>query len=354
MNKINTYCVTSPEAVGCSFLDWSILWLSGQKKVFSVDRSSWHDICQDPLQTHPTVNAHAHTRNHKSGWQRNQSCVPIIKSHSNHSLTSLYPFPLYIDDCCRALDFEISDLSQSEKFDMVMAYQKQDYTNMLNWLHTEQNVPVVYVAFDPSVRGYTWTYRALDRMLTSCQKPSNVKDLYQEQQDVFFNQSQHRWVDLGLTQIWDIRERMALDIRPFSQLWAENLVLTHNHHWVNCQDLWFDTERTVRDIMSWLGLDIVQSKLLHWLPVMRRWQQIHNDNLKFPRQLSKILTSIVHGMPHDLSDLTFQQEVIVQHCLIYQYNLNLRTWNLEKFPRCAKLLHSLLEPNIHTVQKIYQ
>ena len=50
-----------------------------------------------------------------------------------------------------------------------------------------------------------------------------------------------------------------------------------------------------------------------------------------------------------LPRLTLKQESIIQHCLIYWHNLNLKTWGLTHFPNNARLLHQLLEPNIHTV-----
>ena len=40
--------------------------------------------------------------------------------------------------------------------------------------------------------------------------------------------------------------------------------------------------------------------------------------------------------------------------LIYKYGLNLKTWQLEKFPNNTKQLHELLEENIHPIEKIYE
>ena len=60
------------------------------------------------------------------------------------------------------------------------------------------------------------------------------------------------------------------------------------------------------------------------------------------------MDAIVNNWHYEI-DLTFEQEVIVQHCLIYQHGLNLKTWQLEQFPRNTRDLHRLLEPNTHTV-----
>lgn len=348
MTDRKIYCVTSTQSIGCTFLDWSLLYLSGQQKVFSAQSLTWHDIVSNPLQENLTVmNAHGHIKNHVSGWQRNKRIVQKIRDNTTNGLISIYPTLLHIDNCCTDLDLNIGKISSS--LQQILAYQKQDYIDMLSWIACEQQIPVIYVAFDPTVRGYRWTKRSLNRMMASSEKPKAISDLIKEYHDIFFSGSQRAWMDLGLTEIWDIRERMALDIRPFDDHWGDDLLLAHDHYWVHCQDLWFDTERTVRKIMSWLDLDIVEENVERWLPIMRSWQQIHNNNLRFPRQLSKIIRSIVQGHKHDISQLTFEQEVIVQHCLIYQYGLNLKTWQLDKFPDCASKLYLLLEPNFHPI-----
>ena len=40
------------------------------------------------------------------------------------------------------------------------------------------------------------------------------------------------------------------------------------------------------------------------------------------------------------------QEAFIQHELIYKHNLNLKTWQLEKFTNTQQL-HNLLETNTH-------
>ena len=47
---------------------------------------------------------------------------------------------------------------------------------------------------------------------------------------------------------------------------------------------------------------------------------------------SDVFDAIVHNWYYEIDNLTFEQEVIIQHCLIYQHGLNLKTRQLEKFP----------------------
>ena len=47
-------------------------------------------------------------------------------------------------------------------------------------------------------------------------------------------------------------------------------------------------------------------------------------------------------------ELDIMQEAAIQRELIYKYNLNFKTWQLEKF-QSTRQLHALLEPNIHSL-----
>ncbi len=341
------HCVTSSASLGCSFLDWSLLWLSGQSRVFSVDHDGWQPITSDPL-GQQLANAHGHCRNHRSGAQQNLAMVQHLQSVTGAGRLSLYPYPLHADLCCRDLGISVADLAQPHTLARVHDYQRCDFINMLSGMH-QQGIPVIYVAFDPAVRGHKWQRRNAERLWTQDRRPDSVQQLIDEQQDIFFSHSQARWHELGLTEIWDQRERMALDMRPFDTHWDHDLVLPMPHLWINCQDLWFDTERTVPIMMQWLDLDIDQQRWQQWLPVVAQWRCIHNNALQFPRMLDHVVRCILSGQDLDLPELTLYQEAIIQHCLIYQHGMNLRTWQLIKFPRNTRLLHDLLEPNTHPV-----
>lgn len=339
------HCVTSVASLGCSFLDWSLLWLCGQQEVFSADLDQWQPITTDPLAS-GTTNAHGHSRNHRSGSQQNRAMVQQLKQAAGHARVGVYPYPLHADLCCRDLGISVSDLTQAHMLDRLNQYQRRDFIDMLSWMH-QQGIPIIYVAFDPAVRGHKWERRNAERMWTQDRRPSDAQQLIDEQQDIFFSHSQARWHQMGLTEIWDQRERMALDMRPFDEHWDHDLVLPVPHLWINCQDLWFDTERTVCQIMQWLDLEIDPRRWQAWLPVVDRWRGIHNRVLRFPRMLDHVVRCIVSGQDFALPSLTLYQEAIIQHCLIYHHGLNLRTWQLDRFPDNTLDLHRLLEPNQH-------
>ena len=73
-------------------------------------------------------------------------------------------------------------------------------------------------------------------------------------------------------------------------------------------------------------------------------------NEQFGDEFDDTMKCIVNGWYKELPELTFDQEVIIQHALIYKHNLNLKTWQLSKFTN-TKQLYQLLEPNIHDLSK---
>lgn len=341
--------MTSARSLGCTFLDWSLHWLSGADQIFSVKEKEWVDIVQNPLQSDQCSNAHKHKKNHYSGWHANKVVVESLLNQPGFKGRSFYPFPLHLDQCCDKLGYSIDDLENQDIMKSIMEYQKQDYVDLLQWVAEEKNIPLIFVGFDRSVQGYKWQLRSLRSFVTSDKEHTNDDGFWEEYQNIYFSSSMKKWESLHLTEIWDVRERMALDLRPFDIDPYDNLSLTCPHHWINCQDLWFDTERSIKSIMDFLDLKLVDDRYRSWLPVAKQWQTMQNDVLKFYRSLQHIIDSIVQGGHCDLPDLTLNQESIIQHCLIYQHGLNIKTWQLKKFPSNTKELHNLLEPSIHTV-----
>ena len=98
--------------------------------------------------------------------------------------------------------------------------------------------------------------------------------------------------------------------------------------------------------MNWVELPIDNDRYNQWVPIYEDWQQIQMNSLRFQYNYKHIVDCVVNNWSYNI-DLTFDQEVVIQHLLIYQHNLNLKTWQLKKFPGNTKDLHLLLEPNIH-------
>lgn len=346
----NVFCVTSYNSVGCTFIDWSVYFLSNQTQHYNVKSTSWLPVSSNPL---TELNAHVHAKNHPQGYATTKSFIEHIESLPSNGLHSIYPWALAPSAAAECLNLPPESIGDPTAFDHINQFRKDDYTKLLN-LCREKQIKTVFVKSDPQSILYFQKKRVLEHLLLDHKTTATTQQqLNDEFQTVFFNRSLSEWQDKGLTEIWDVRERLALDTRPFDQ----NLInfvpdLQHPNLWINSIDLWTRTPAVLEKILKFLDLPLDHEKFTQWLPICREWQKIQLDILEFCFNQEHIVNAIINNWHYDI-DLTFDQEVIIQHCLIYQHGLNLKTWQLEKFPKNTKDLHKLLEDNIHQVPKIY-
>lgn len=345
MTKI---CVTSPRSVGCTFVEWSIHFLSGKSKYYNILSKSWIDLSADPIRQ---TNAHGHKKNHPFGLKNTKLYIEQFNNLDQDELYSFYPSLIRSYVAAQELGITIDQFHDESTFKKLFQYIIDDYNKIFHCCG-ENNVKIVFVHNDPRAILYHQESRSFERFLSKPGKPKSQEDLDNEYQDLFFKDSQDAWNKMNLADPWDIRERLALDMRPFEVTNNFKIAYQGPHLWINCLDLWTQTIAVIKKIMAYLELDIDPSRLESWLPVCQRWQQIQLTLLDFCFNQPHIVDAIVNNLDYKIN-LTFKQEAIIQHCLIYQHGLNLKTWQLEKFPNNTKDLHRLLEPNIHQVPKIY-
>ena len=170
--------------------------------------------------------------------------------------------------------------------------------------------------------------------------------------NIFGGEDEKCWTD---EEIWDIREYRAINIRPLIP--RNKFLRTDRYHpndyWISSDAVLFDTENTITKVINFLDLKIDNERLLRWREIHRKWHKIQMRYMYLSFNLDHILECIVNGWDYKLIDLTFLEEVIIQHFLIYRYDLNLKTWGLEKFPENTAELFQILEPNIHIVPSLY-
>jgi hypothetical protein len=336
-------CVTSLQSIGCTFVDWSIQFLSGQLKYYNIAKKSWYDISYDPI---TKINSHGHLKNHPSGYDKT---VNFVNEGSlvNQSVFSFYPYPKHLDEVLNGTGIVLDEVYKPEIFAKVQQTRLDDYNKIFEFCN-QQDIKTIFVANDCRTALYHITPRSLDRFLASNKVPTSVTELKNEHQQIFFSKSIETWEKLGLTEIWDVRERLALDCRFFNLTEDDKVNLVHPHLWINCQDLWYRPVEVIKKIFEYIEIDIDPTRFEHWLSVCTEWQKIQLDLLEFSYNYQHIVDAIINNWYYEI-DLTFDQEVVIQHCLIYNHNLNLKTWQLSKFPNNTQDLHKLLEPNIHTL-----
>lgn len=207
----------------------------------------------------------------------------------------------------------------------------------------------------------TYFNRRLEHRYTDLSKPSNDQELFDEQDQLWNHSSAEQWNSTGLTDLWDRRERLALDIRPIGKIGvdcaSDNFAeadLTKEHIRIGVKDLWCRGEQTFVKLMDYINLPVDSARWVAWQEIYKQWAITQLYILEFIDNLPYILEAIVNNWYYRLPVLSFNHEVLIQHFLIYKYNLNLKTWQLDKFPNNTQALHSLLEANTHnTITLLY-
>jgi hypothetical protein len=346
----NIVSLLSLSNTGCTFLDWSILFLSGKTEFYNFVKQQYIPLVDNPV---TELNAHAHKKNHLNSVKSNKSAIErFLSLHSG--LLTLYPVRIDYEAAAKACGVDLNTVHNVENTKKIINYQAQDFKELWEYLHSI-NSKIIYIEDDPNLILVQSEPRSIDRKLTS-NGATTVAELDHEYQSLFYHNSMQTWKDLSLQNIWDERERRALDIRPFASVLdiiTVKLPFDTPHLRLTTSEFWNQGEMTIRRVFNYCQLDIDSTRWEDWKIIYNKWKGTLNDRISFCYRLPTILNATINGWYYNIGELTFIQEVIIQHCLIYKYNLNLKTWQLTKFPTNTQDLHKLLEPNIHPIPKIY-
>lgn len=336
-------CVTSIRSVGCTFVDWSLHFLSGRSNYFRAEEKSIIPLINHPLKAN---NAHGHCKNHPSGADHTMQFVRHFQDQTDLDFCSMYAVPMHTDTAMQHLDIDCSQLSDSTQWKKVIKYIADDYQTLINTCCT-QGIGTVYIDPDPSLNLYFLSVRSLDRFMLRNHSVNHESELIAEYHNTFFQNNFNRWQTHNT---WDVRERLALDFRPFDRIEDRYLLnFSHPHLWINSAELWNHGTDTILNIMNFLDLPVHAKKWKQWLPIYQNWHLMQQQHLKFAYQFNHIIDAIVNNYYYKLEKLSLQQASVIQHALIYQHNLNLKTWQLDQFPSNTQDIHKLLEPNIHPI-----
>jgi hypothetical protein len=328
-------CLTSNRSVGCTFVNWSIHFLSGQTKFYQADADQWLDLTTNPLDEE---NAHNHPKNHPKGYD---STLQMFEKFDKQSagIFSVYPAPITINHAYKKLNLEFS----KEKFSEVTDYSHQDFAKLINLCH-ECNTKIIYIHSDSEIELYHLEPRITTTEFFSKLERGSVVDVASEFEELFFDTSTKAYKDSKY--VWDLRERRALNFN-IANIKSTFPNLELKHFWVDSRTVWTLGEETMRKILDYVELKLHNDRLTAWLPIYNKWQIIQFKHLNFCYVFPHIIDSIINNWYYELGNLSLEQEIAIQSCLIRKHNLNLKTWQLSKFPRNTKDLHALLEPNIH-------
>ena len=346
MTKI--VCSFSTLSVGCTFIDWSIHFLAGKDQYYSFEKQIWIPLVSNPLTEH---NAHHHDRNHPGGIKNVTTMMQQAKNMPDDGLYSMYPFAGETDYFRKKLKIDLEQYGEKKFSQLEQEWGAYEFSKIFD--HCAANAQVIFIHDNKSInwfRPFSHT-----RIVHNVSIDEQAEIEYRKQ--IFHKKSIDQWKNLGLENIWDVRERQALDIRlldmPANKT-ADRCDFSKPHFRANVCDLWHRGVKMFHQIMAYLDIPIDPDRLTQWIPIYHEWAQKPLALMQFGDGFDDTIQCIVNGWYKELPELTFDQEVIIQHALIYRHNLNLKTWQLEKFPRNTIDLHQLLEPNIHTLVHTYE
>ena len=320
-------CMTSRFSVGVTFMLWSYYWLSGVDKHYFSKQNAWVPLVSDP---NTSINAHHFQKNIAGSLQ-------TISDEINkyHQMEQTDPIALYAGYFPK----EKTDAEQSNK----------EYANIVNHL-LESGIPTVIVIESTQDSYYLVKNRSIDPTSPASEITKDTyKSYLQDNVENFMSSYFSNNLQMTEQNIWDIREILALNFTHLVSFgnYASFINFRLPHFYLDSRELWYDGEQTMRRLFHWLQQPIDDSRLDNWRFVYRKWQQVHFDILRFGWLLPHIIEAVVQGYDYDLGSLQLDlaREAIIQGHLLKNYNLNLKTFGLDRFPNNTRELHSLIEPN---------
>lgn len=334
-------CIFSNRSIGGTFLDWSVHFLTGQTQYFSSKQNQFIPLSQNPVNC-IQHNAHGHLKNHPAGSDKTKQ---FLETCNSSGLYSLYACPIHNSTIVEK--YKIDPVK--ENLNEITQHRLADTAKLFS-IMAEYGSATIHLAGESFVPLYFLNVRDSSTFIFKTGSPSSAVDQKNEFESIFFSDAVDQWESIGLTNSWDIRERNALNIRPLDPIHEH--YLTDPHLRIDCREFWHNGISVINKVMDYLKLNIIPDKFEQWKYVYYQWQKIHIKSMEFVYNYNHIVSAIVNNWDYAI-DLTFDQEVVIQHFLIYKHGLNLKTWQLEKFPNNTNQLHNLLEDNIHQIPKIY-
>jgi len=319
--------IATDPGVGGTFLTWSLHYLAGHDTYYHAGTHQWLKVPSKPL-----------TKKNSHGFKTNY--IGSLESFDK-SYSTLLDIP--------TRDFHAIYF---HNFPRTVESQNYDTQQVISRLESDQ---LIVVSLSPGHQLYQQSYYkrsdSQPSWTNSAKKLVNNQDILSDFINFFLKESNEQWHRAGLTNVWDQREFLALNLRPNNtQNIVCNVDLTRDHYRLDTSELWHTFDQTVSHMFDYLNLKINNLRWKKWIKVYYKWRQVHYQRMLFVWYFDQIINYIADGYSMDLTrfNLDLIQEAVIQHTLIYKHNLNLKTWQLEKFTN-TKQLHNLLEPNIHTL-----
>lgn len=316
--------------LGGNFLDWSIFYLSGFKTHWNIEKSDFLPLSETPL---TNINSHNHISNQINCEEDILFFFDNVKNLENFSII----------------------FHQVYSFDNIYgkySWSKNLTSSIIEKVKALQNNKIILLKnTSPNI-----LYNAVDIPRCGEHPHGPFKKIKPEGHNVidgfinhFFSENYEIWKNQNMENIWDKREFIALNFRPFdTEDRLENNQNNFDYFPINDTNLWTSFDLTVPDLFEFMERSLCQQRFNKWKDIYSEWKRIHIQVLRFCWYFDEIIDAILNNRYINLEvfNLDLVQEATIQHKLMYDYGLNFKTWRLEKFID-TKQLHNLLEPNFH-------
>jgi hypothetical protein len=308
---------------GGHFLDWSVLFVSGKDYYLDCASDSQVPLSKNPVGSN---NSHKHKGNFAGRYQDLEN--------------------FYKHDHCNVLFHQILNADQSYDSTGLETTKAIELAKQVS-----QKILVLKNHKDFLLYDFSFRRRSFSDYSFDGKRLVNGNTEYlQDFTKTFFKDSYEFWKEKqDLDNIWDTREFVALNFRPFENLDIKDFhAFDFDFYELNTKQLWNNFE--IVELLDYLKIVPSQSRLEQWQSIYQTWSGLHTQKINFCLCFEEIINSILgnHDMDLEILDLDILQEAAIQHTLIYKHNLNLKTWQLDKFKN-AKQLHNLLEENFHSL-----
>ena len=319
--------VLTDPGVGGTFLTWSLHYLAGHKKYYHARTDQWIDLPMNPL-----------TDKNSHGFLPNQPVTLDLFNLLHSKLQNAR------SDQFHSIYFH--------NFDLATTSLDSDTATAISNLSSEKII-VLTVSDQHHLYHCSYNMRCDTKAswIDPTQRINNSDAAFDDFIQYFFKKSLSEWKSMGLSNVWDVREFLALNLNPADVVSIlPNINLSSNHYLLNTAELYNTFDATVDSMFEYLEIKIDSERKNTWNSIYYKWRQVHYNRMLFSWYFHQIINNIISGNNFDLTrfNLDIVQEAAIQHELIYKHNLNLKTWQLEKFTN-TKQLFQLLEPNIHNL-----
>jgi hypothetical protein len=306
---------TSYTQLGCTFLNWSVHYLSGDTRTWREKEKSWIDVPENPL---TSINSHNFKKNHTLTITEWKKMIDILSSYDSNDNFSFY--------------LQLSTIEE----------RTPEHLNEVILLSLDKKIKLIYLGTDYS------TYNLASRSRFSHQMGRTIKNkMYIKSMKDYFKTVPNLESLTGTN--GKARDFLSLSIGNIKVPLDQEVIKDHLSHkdflFVNCHELLTNEKECLKGIFNFLNLKIDSSRMDNWLEIHSKWKENLLPLLNFYRDLPTILSSIINGVSHPLEQyrLDIFTEAIIQYELMKKHNDRLLISQLDQFPDDAKDLTPFLK-----------